>query len=171
MKPNTPPIVLCIMGSYHLKTEQFLPIDKNEAWAFFSSPYNLQKITPESMGFEIISEPLGSIYAGQIIKYRVKPVLGIPLFWMTEITHVKEGDYFIDEQRFGPYALWHHQHHFKEVDGGIEMTDIINYKLPLGLLGNFAHWLFVRKQLEGIFSYRREFLNRHFGGRKEALAG
>jgi len=103
------------------------------------------------------------MYPGQVITYTVKPLLGIPLFWMTEITHVQEGKYFVDEQRFGPYALWHHQHHFKEVDGGVEMIDIVHYKLPLGPLGSLANFLFVRKQLKGIFDYRLRFLETHFG--------
>ena len=94
------------------------------------------------------------MYAGQLIEYRVSPVLGIPMYWMTEITHVVEGKYFIDEQRFGPYALWHHQHHFREVEGGVEMTDIVHYKIHLGLLGWIADRLFVRQKLEQIFDYR-----------------
>ena len=94
------------------------------------------------------------MYPGQIIEYTVKPLLGIPLYWMTEITHVEEGKYFVDEQRFGPYSLWHHQHHFREVPGGVEMTDIVHYKIPLWILGDIANALFVRKQLQGIFDYR-----------------
>ena len=94
------------------------------------------------------------MYAGQLIEYRVSPVLGIPMYWMTEITHVVEGKYFIDEQRFGPYALWHHQHHFRAVEGGVEMTDIVHYKIPLGPLGWIADRLFVRQKLEQIFDYR-----------------
>lgn len=103
------------------------------------------------------------MYAGQIITYRVSPVLGIPLFWMTEITHVREGEYFVDEQRKGPYAMWHHQHFFKPIPGGVEMTDIVNYELPLGILGDIAHLLFVKKQVEGIFEYRVKALEDRFG--------
>ena len=102
-------------------------------------------------------------YAGQIITYTVKPLLGIPLPWMTEITHVKQNEYFVDEQRFGPYALWHHTHFFKEIDGGIEMTDIVNYKMPFGFIGEVAHWLFVKKQIESIFEYRNQRLEEIFG--------
>lgn len=94
------------------------------------------------------------MYAGQLIEYRVSPLLGIPMYWMTEITQVVEGKYFIDEQRFGPYSLWHHQHHFREVEGGVEMTDIVHYKIPMGILGVVADKLFVRKKLETIFDYR-----------------
>jgi len=116
---------------------------------------NLAKITPSHMGFNIISKHHGDkMYAGQIIEYTVKPLLGIPLYWMTEITHVQEGAYFVDEQRFGPYTMWHHQHHFKEVSGGVMMVDIVHYKIPLGFLGDIAHWLFVKKQLQGIFDFR-----------------
>jgi len=126
-----------------------------EAWDFFSSPANLQKITPEKLGFKIVSKHHGEkMYAGQIIEYYVKPLFGIPLYWMTEITHVADKKYFIDEERFGPYSMWHHQHHFKETPDGVEMTDIVHYKLPFGILGELAHTLFVKKQLKGIFDYR-----------------
>ncbi len=143
--------------SHTIKEEQHLPISLNEAWQFFSNPANLQTITPSKLGFKIISDHHGAtMYEGQIIEYTVKPVLGIPLYWMTEITHIKEKEYFIDEQRFGPYTLWHHQHHFKEHNGGVLMTDIVHYKLPLGVLGRLAHQLFVKKQLQDIFKFRRQ---------------
>lgn len=153
------------MAVYSLKRIQNLPISLDQAWDFFSTPGNLKKITPEKMGFVVHSDPafLTSIYAGQIITYTVKPLLGIPLFWMTEITHVEPGKFFVDEQRVGPYALWHHQHHFKEIPGGVEMTDLVHYRLPLGPLGDFAHWLFVRKQLKQIFNYRYQTLESFFG--------
>lgn len=141
--------------AYSLKTVQHLPITMEQAWEFFSNPANLQQITPSQLGFSIISSHhREKMYAGQIIEYTVKPILGIPLYWMTEITHVEDKKYFIDEQRFGPYCLWHHQHHFKEVENGVEMTDIVHYKLPLGILGRIAHGLFVKKQLKEIFDYR-----------------
>jgi ligand-binding SRPBCC domain-containing protein len=140
---------------YSLKTEQVLPISLQEAWHFFSNPNNLQKITPAHLDFKIISKYNGDVmYPGQVIEYKVKPVLGIPLYWMTEITHVQDSKYFIDEQRFGPYSLWHHQHHFKEVAGGVEMIDIVHYKLPLWILGDIAHALFVKQQVKQIFDYR-----------------
>ncbi len=104
------------------------------------------------------------MYAGQLIEYRVSPLLGIPLYWMTEITHVVEGKYFIDEQRFGPYALWHHQHHFREVEGGVEMTDIVHYKIPLGILGALADRIFVRQKLKQIFDYRFQAVSQLFPG-------
>ena len=144
------------MSKVHsIKTVQLIKISMDEAWDFFSSPANLQKITPEKLGFKIVSKHHGEkMYAGQIIEYYVKPLFGIPLYWMTEITHVVDKKYFIDEQRFGPYTMWHHQHHFKETPEGIEMTDIVHYKLPFGILGELAHSLFVKKQLKGIFDYR-----------------
>lgn len=142
---------------FSLKTVQLLPISLPAAWDFFSTPANLKDITPAALGFEIISKHHGKhMYAGQIIEYTVKPVLGIPLYWMTEITQVVNQLYFIDEQRFGPYSLWHHQHHFETVEGGVKMTDIVHYKLPLGWLGALANTLFVKKQLTTIFSYRFE---------------
>ncbi len=143
------------MAVYSIKTVQKIPVSLDKAWDFFSSPANLQAITPAKMGFRIISKHHGEkIYAGQIIEYKVKPVPGIPMYWMTEITQVKDREYFIDEQRFGPYRLWHHQHHFKAIEGGVEMTDIIHYKNPLWLLGDLANSLFVKKQLAAIFDFR-----------------
>lgn len=152
------------MAVYTISTKQQLPISLADAWDYFSSPDNLKEITPDYMNFKILSNSYSKkMYPGQIITYNVHPVLGIPLYWMTEITHVKENVYFIDEQRFGPYALWHHQHHFKEIAGGVEMTDLVHYKLPLGWLGDIAQWLFVKKQLKGIFDYRFDLLEKKFG--------
>lgn len=149
---------------YSLKTVQIIPVSLNEAWDFFSSPANLQTITPDNLGFNIISQHDGEkMYAGQIIEYKVNPVLNIPLYWMTEITHVEDKKYFVDEQRFGPYSLWHHQHHFTAVAGGVEMTDIVHYKLPLWFLGDIAHALFVKKQLQYIFNYRYKKVEELFG--------
>ena len=151
------------MGNYRIKSTLRLPISLDEAWTFFSSPRNLSKITPAKMNFQILSNSESeTMYAGQIITYNVSPVFNIPLYWMTEITHVQHHEYFIDEQRFGPYALWHHTHKFKAIDGGVEMTDIVHYKLPLGILGNFAHWLFVEKEVEQIFTHRTEILKNLF---------
>lgn len=152
------------MATYSLKTVQQIPVSLEKAWDFFSNPANLQKITPPDMGFSIISHHHGSrMYAGQIIEYTVRPLLGIPFYWMTEITHVQDGAYFVDEQRFGPYKLWHHQHHFKAMPGGVEMTDIVHYQLPLGVLGQLAHWIFVRKKLQQIFQYRTKAVIALFG--------
>lgn len=143
------------MAVHFLKAVQKIPAGLPEVWSFFSDPANLKKITPAYMRFNVISRYNSDIiYAGQVIEYTVRPLLGIPLYWMTEITQVKDNRYFIDEQRYGPYSLWHHQHHFKTIEGGIEMTDIVHYKIPFGFLGDAANSLFVRKQLRQIFSYR-----------------
>ena len=152
------------MAVYSIKTVQRMPVSLAHAWDFFSSPANLQTITPPYMGFTIISQHHGDkMYPGQIIEYKVTPLLGIPLYWMTEITHVQEERFFVDEQRFGPYSLWHHQHHFKAIEGGVEMTDIVHYKLPLWWLGDLANALFVKKQLAGIFEYRKKKVEEIFG--------
>ena len=151
------------MSFYSLKTEQNLPISLQEAWDFFSSPINLSKITPKHMGFIITKQPSETMFEGQIITYKVSPLLGVKINWMTEITTVKDNEYFIDEQRFGPYSLWHHRHHFYEIDGGIKMIDEVNYKLPFGFLGSVAHRLFVRKKLKSIFEYREKVLIEMFG--------
>jgi ligand-binding SRPBCC domain-containing protein len=140
-----------------------MPISLSEAWDFFSRPENLAAITPAYMDFRITSEqPTPRAYPGQIITYKVKPLLGIALSWMTEITQVVEGKYFVDEQRAGPYRIWHHEHHFKATDGGVEMTDLIHYQLPLGWLGSIANALFVRRQLTTIFEYRRKKITELF---------
>jgi ligand-binding SRPBCC domain-containing protein len=149
---------------YSLKTTQKIPISLSQAWDFFSRPDNLKDITPPQLGFEVISQHHGEkMYPGQIIEYMVRPILGIPLYWMTEITHVQDKQYFIDEQRFGPYSLWHHQHHFKEAEGGVEMTDIVHYKLPLWFLGDIAQVVIVKKQLQEIFDFRFAAVKQRFG--------
>lgn len=149
---------------YSIKTIQKIPISIDAAWEFFSSPDNLKKITPDNMGFDIISKYHGDkMYAGQIIEYKVSPLLGIPLYWMTEITQVQDKKFFIDEQRYGPYHLWHHQHHFKEIEGGVEMTDIVHYKLPMFFLGDIANTLFVKQQLKKIFDTRFKKVEDMFG--------
>jgi ligand-binding SRPBCC domain-containing protein len=133
------------------------------AWDFFSNAANLAEITPGNLGFRTISKYHGEkMYPGQVIEYKVSPVLGIPLYWMTEITHVEHHKYFVDEQRFGPYSMWHHQHHFKQVEQGIEMTDIVHYKLPFWFFGDIANWLFVKQQLKGIFDYRFNAVKKYF---------
>ena len=140
---------------YSIKLVQNLPVSLEEAWDFFSRPDNLKDITPANLRFKTISTGRGDrMYAGQLIEYKLRPVAGVTLYWMTEITHVKEGEYFVDEQRYGPYSLWHHQHHFKAIDGGVEMTDIVHYKIPYWFIGDVANSLFVKKQLREIFSFR-----------------
>ena len=152
------------MKIYSLHSKQLIPISLHDAWEFFSSPANLKIMTPPHIGFEITSEFSNEkMYCGQIITYIVTPLAGIPLSWVTEITHVQEPNYFVDEQRFGPYALWHHKHFFKEIKGGVEMTDLVHYALPLGFLGRVANSLIVRKQLDSIFEFRSAKLQELFG--------
>ncbi len=151
------------MKLYQLHSKQSFPISKKEAWDFLSDPANLKVITPNQMGFHILSGGDRPMFPGQIIQYKVSPFTGYTTKWVTEITHVKEGEYFVDEQRFGPYALWHHKHFIKEVDGGVEMEDIIDYKIPFGILGQLAHPILVKGQLKKIFSYREKKLIALFG--------
>jgi ligand-binding SRPBCC domain-containing protein len=153
------------MKTYERRWELFIPITLDKAWDFFSSPLNLQKITPAEMKF-VVTSPYDAdtkMYAGMIITYKVSPIAGIKLNWMTEITHVSDKQYFVDEQRFGPYALWHHQHHFKEVPGGVLMTDILNYALGFGPGGAFANKIFVKRKIEQIFKYREKAVKELFG--------
>jgi ligand-binding SRPBCC domain-containing protein len=150
--------------TYSLKFIQHIPASLEEVWKFFSDPINLVKITPNTFDFKVISKYHGEeIYPGQIIEYKVKPLLGISFYWMTEITHVEHLNFFVDEQRYGPYSLWHHQHSFKEIEGGVEMTDVIHYKIPFWFLGDVMNALVVRKKLEEVFRYRREKIEEEFG--------
>jgi ligand-binding SRPBCC domain-containing protein len=151
--------------TYALKLTQNIPISLDEAWDFFSSPLNLAKITPAEMRFVVTSEYNGDtkMYPGMIITYKVSPLFGIKLNWMTEITHVDDHKYFVDEQRFGPYALWHHQHHFKEIPGGVQMTDILHYAVPFGIVGRLANNILVGKEVRKIFNYRVNAVENLFG--------
>lgn len=151
------------MKIYRLETFQKLPISQKEAWNFLSDPKNLKRITPDYMGFEILSGVADKMYAGQIIQYLVTPVMNIPTKWVTEITHVDEGNYFVDEQRFGPYSLWHHKHFLKPIPNGVEMVDIIDYKIPLGILGQLVHPILVAPKLKEIFEYRKQALIELYG--------
>ena len=151
------------MKLYQLKAKQGFPISKGQAWDFLSDPKNLKVITPDHMGFHILSGADRPMFQGQIIQYVIKPFPGYSTKWVTEITHVKEGMYFVDEQRFGPYVLWHHKHFLKEIDGGVEMEDIIDYKIPFGFIGQLVQPILVKKQLATIFNYREKKLNELFG--------
>lgn len=139
---------------YQLKRTQFIKADLQTCWRYFSAPANLHVITPDYIDFKVLTPVPDEMYEGLIIRYTIRPILRIPLGWISEIKTVRNEAYFVDEQRQGPYKLWHHEHHFKEVEGGVEMTDIITYSLPFGVIGKFTHWLFVKKQLESIFDYR-----------------
>ena len=152
------------MAFYQFTQTQKIPASIDEIWDFISSPANLKEITPGYMGFEVTSNS-GSdkMYAGMIITYIVKPVLGIPMKWMTEISQVKDKVYFVDEQRMGPYKLWHHQHKIEEIEGGVLMTDIVTYIPPFGFVGAIANTLFIKKQLKEIFEFRTLAVEKKFG--------
>jgi ligand-binding SRPBCC domain-containing protein len=156
-------VVLITMKVYTLLRHQFLPIDLKTAWDFFSSPGNLSSITPKEMNFKILSMSGGEkMYPGQIINYKVNVLPFLRVRWVTEITHVDAPFYFTDEQRFGPYALWHHKHHFKAIEGGVEMTDEVHYAMPLGWLGRLANLFFVEREVNRIFDHRFSVLTEYF---------
>jgi ligand-binding SRPBCC domain-containing protein len=145
------------MKVYTKEFKTFLPLDIDKAWDFFSSPRNLAKITPKHMGFIITSNFNDEkMYPGMLITYKVSPLFGIQMDWCTEITHVIDKKYFVDEQRFGPYSMWHHQHHFKAIEGGIEMIDIVNYAVPMGILGRLMNSVMISKEIDKIFTYREK---------------
>jgi len=152
---------------HKIESTQFIKSDINAIWDFISSPANLAVITPAYMKFTVINndKAIEKMYPGQIIEYHVSPVLGIKLNWVTEITHISDKNYFVDEQRFGPYSFWHHKHFIKEVEGGIEMSDIVYYKLPFGFLGRIINIFFVKKQLKEIFDYRHQKIEELFNSK------
>jgi ligand-binding SRPBCC domain-containing protein len=152
------------MTLYALSRTQILPISIGDAWAYFSDPNNLCDLTPEWLCFDIRSNVPPTMHPGMIIEYRITALAGIPMNWITEITHVVEPTLFVDEQRFGPYRFWHHQHHFREIDRGVEMYDLVHYSLPFGPLGSLMHALHVRKKLREIFNHRQEHLKVIFPG-------
>ena len=151
------------MKIYTFHRKQNLPISVEKAWSFLSSPKNLKTITPEYMSFDILSGAEKPMFAGQIIQYIVTPLLGIKTKWVSEITQLEYKKYFVDVQLYGPYSLWHHKHFLKEIDGGVEFEDIIDYKVPLGFLGQLVHPFLVKPKLEEIFSYRQKKLVELFG--------
>lgn len=152
------------MSVYTLQQTQKVPASLNVVWDFISSPHNLKLITPPYMGFDVTTENLPEkMYPGMIISYKVKPLLSVPLTWVTEITHVRDREFFVDEQRVGPYKLWHHQHHLKEIEGGVLMTDIVNYQPPFGIIGDISNKLIIKNKLNDIFSYRKKKVEEMFG--------
>jgi len=152
------------MAFYQLIKKQKLPASINEIWDFVSSPANLKDIIPDHMGF-IITSNNGSqkMYPGMIITYKVSPILGIKLNWMTEIMHVKDYEYFVDEQRIGPYRIWHHEHKLEIIEDGVMMIDIVTYQPPIGFIGAIANSLLIKNQLIQIFDYRAIALEKRFG--------
>ena len=147
----------------YLQREQVIPAPLEQVWGYFANPSNLNEMTPPDMKFEIIAGGDRRMYAGQMIEYRVEFVRGLRSLWLTEIGHVDEGHYFVDEQRVGPYRFWYHEHIFEQVEAGVKMTDKVTYVAPLGLLGNWLNALWIRKRLEGIFDYRQEKIKELFG--------
>lgn len=151
------------MKMYTLHKKQKLPISVEKAWAFLSNPSNLKVITPEEMNFDMISKINRDLFSGQIIQHQVTPMLGIKTIWISKIVHVEKYKYFVDEQLQGPYAFWSHKHFVNKIDNGVEMEDIIDYKVPLGFLGRLAHPFLVKPKLEEIFEYRQKKLIELFG--------
>lgn len=152
------------MKVYDFKRVQDIPISVDKSWDFFSSPINLKAITPDYMEFKITSDlKMEKMYPGQLITYIVKPLMGIPISWATEITHVLDKKYFVDEQRFGPYAMWHHEHWFQEIEGGVRMTDHIYYAIPFGAIGRLANTITVKSKLKEIFDFRFKKIEEMFG--------
>ena len=151
------------MAVYQLEKRQLIAADNTEVWNFISKPANLKYITPPSLGFEIINKNIPEkIYPGMIISYNVCPLFGIKMKWVTEISHVKENEYFVDEQRIGPYKMWHHQHKILPINSGILMTDVVTYKPPFGFLGALSNKIFIRKQLDEIFNFRESAIKKRF---------
>lgn len=152
------------MAVHQLKVVQEIPGSPAAIWNFFASPGNLAKITPKAMDFRVISARWDKeIYPGQIIEYYVRPLLGIKMYWMTEITQVRSGEFFIDEQRKGPYNIWHHEHHFENIDGGVRMTDLLHYSIPYGFIGSIANAIVVKSKLRALFEYRVKAIEGIFG--------
>lgn len=153
------------MGFYQFYSEQKVSATIDEIWDFISSPKNLKEITPNYMGFDIMSthQPAEKMYEGMIIGYKVSPLLGIKTTWVTEITHIREKEFFIDEQRIGPYAMWHHQHIIQPIENGILMTDIVSYKPPFGIIGAIANKMVIQSKIKEIFKYRTIALEKRYG--------
>jgi ligand-binding SRPBCC domain-containing protein len=152
------------MAFYQLTKTQKLPVSISQIWDFISEPVNLREITPGKLGLKVTSNN-GSekIYPGMLITYKVSPILGIKLNWMTEITHIKEHEYFVDEQRMGPYSIWHHEHKIEIIDGGVLMTDKVTYRPPFAFIGAIVNSMLIRQQLQEIFDYRSVALEKRFG--------
>lgn len=149
---------------HQLKAVQKIPVSLDTAWKYMADPRNLLSITPVSLNLKMTNEISGDeVYAGQVLTYTVKPLLGIPVKWVTEITQMERLKMFVDDQKKGPYKLWNHQHHFRSIEGGVEITDLVRYQLPMGILGNMAHGIIVKPKLKSIFQYRFQKINELFG--------
>lgn len=148
---------------HHLHREQFIPSPPAAVWSFFSDPGNLNELTPADMRFEILSGGEAGMYTGQLIEYQIEFVRGVRSRWLTEIAHVRDGRYFVDEQRLGPYRFWYHQHTFEPVEGGVRMTDHVTYAIPFGILGDLLNHLWIRRRLENVFDFRAGKIGDLFG--------
>ena len=147
-------------GLYTLYAKQTVNKEVGVLWDFFRKPRNLNKLTPEDVHFEIKSGKSDDFYEGKIISYKIKPFKLLALNWVTEISQVKEGSYFIDNQVSGPYKMWHHEHHFKSnADGTTEIIDKVKYKVPFYILGRLMHKVFIRNKLLSIFNFRQKKIN------------
>jgi len=152
------------MAFYQFHKQQKIRTTIDEIWNFISSPANLKEITPDYMGFDITTKNLpDKMYAGMVISYGVSPLLGIKTTWVTEITHIIEKKYFVDEQRVGPYSLWHHQHILEPLEDGVLMSDIVSYQPPFGFLGALANKLIIKNKLNEIFDFRTKAIETKFG--------
>ena len=151
---------------HYLHREQTIPAPIETVWEYFCDPKNLNLITPPDMNFEIIAGGSEKMYEGQIIEYRVEFLRGVKSLWLTEIAHVREGEYFVDEQRVGPYRFWYHEHRFEKISGGVKMTDHASYAAPFGFLGDMVHAVWIRNRLKTIFDFRYQKISEIFGSIK-----
>jgi len=152
------------MGIHVFRRTQIVPAARERCWAFFSDPRNLERITPRALDFHILSDLPDTIRPGLMVHYRVRPLFGIPMTWLTEITHVRENESFVDEQRVGPYAIWHHEHFFRDLgDGRTEIEDVVHYVPPFGPLGEIVHPFLIAPELRKIFAFREQAVRQLFG--------
>jgi len=151
---------------HYLIREQIVPTPQQKVWDYFCDPQNLNAITPPDMNFEILQGADSKMYPGQLIEYRVEFVRGIRSRWLTEIAHVRAGEYFVDEQRVGPYRFWYHEHGFQDTPMGTRMTDRVTYVVPFDVLGDLLNAVWIGKRLEQIFDFRRQKIIELFGEAK-----
>lgn len=151
---------------HYLHREQVIPAPAEDVWAYFCDPKNLNEITPPDMNFEIVQGGDAAMYKGQIIEYRVEFIRGVRSLWLTEIAHVRDGEYFVDEQRIGPYRFWYHEHIFEKVPNGTKMTDCVTYAIPFAVLGDAVNAVWISKRLKNIFDFRKRKIAELFGEAK-----
>lgn len=143
------------MRIYRLQKQTSIPASLEVVWEYFSKPENLNDLTPPDLTFKILTDTQGlEMSAGMIIQYEIQPLPFLNFSWVTEITHCTNHQSFVDEQRFGPYAFWHHEHRFESTEEGVLMSDTVHYAIGWGWIGACIHNLWVKKKLEHIFSYR-----------------